>query len=112
MLTDRQPDAPPVTVELRTGDQPIVLETRDGTIHTRLGPAERADATITGPPKPILGLLLGLLELADAKQPASTIAATRPSSTGSADRRQRSRVRSRTDSALVTSGAESFNHRG
>ncbi|MDA0160830.1 helix-turn-helix transcriptional regulator [Solirubrobacter ginsenosidimutans] len=67
MLTDRTPDAPPVTVELRTGDQPIVIETRDGTIHTRLGPAESADATLTGPPKPILGLLLGLLGPADAK---------------------------------------------
>jgi DNA-binding HxlR family transcriptional regulator len=67
MLTDRQPDAPPVTVELRTGDQPIVIETRDGTIHTRLGPADSADATLTGPPKPIMGLLLGLLQTADAK---------------------------------------------
>jgi DNA-binding HxlR family transcriptional regulator len=67
MLTDRQPDASPVTVELRTGDQPIVIETRDGTIHTRLGPAESADATLTGPPKPIMGLLLGLLRPGDAK---------------------------------------------
>jgi hypothetical protein len=47
MLTDREPDASPVTVELRTGDQPIVIETRDGTIRTRLGPAESADATLT-----------------------------------------------------------------
>jgi DNA-binding HxlR family transcriptional regulator len=67
MLTDRQPDASPVTIELQTGDQPIVIETRDGTIHTRLGPAESADATLTGPPRPILGLLLGMLEPADAK---------------------------------------------
>jgi DNA-binding HxlR family transcriptional regulator len=67
MLTDRQPDASPVTVELQTGDQPIVIETRDGTIHTRLGPADSADATLTGPPTPILGLLLGLLQPADAK---------------------------------------------
>jgi DNA-binding HxlR family transcriptional regulator len=67
MLTDRQPDASPVTVELQTGDQPIVIETRDGAIHTRLGPADSADATLTGPPKPILGLLLGLLGAADAK---------------------------------------------
>jgi DNA-binding HxlR family transcriptional regulator len=66
MLADRQPEAPPVTLELQTGDQPIVLETRDGTIHTRLGPTENADVTLTGPPKPILGLLLGLRELADA----------------------------------------------
>jgi DNA-binding HxlR family transcriptional regulator len=67
MLTDRQPNASPVTVALHTGDQPIVIETRDGTIHTRLGPSDSADATLTGPPKPILGLLLGLLELADAE---------------------------------------------
>jgi hypothetical protein len=65
MLTDRQPDASPVTLELQTGDQPIVIETHDGAIHTRLGPAE--DATLTGAPKPILGLLLGLLQLAHAK---------------------------------------------
>jgi DNA-binding HxlR family transcriptional regulator len=67
MLTDREPDASPVTVELRTGDQPIVIETRDGAIHARLGPADSADATLTGPPTPILGLLLGLLGPADAK---------------------------------------------
>jgi DNA-binding HxlR family transcriptional regulator len=67
MLTDRQPDASPVTLELQTGDQPIVLETRDGAIHSRTGPVESPDATLAGPPKPILGLLLGRLELADAK---------------------------------------------
>jgi DNA-binding HxlR family transcriptional regulator len=67
MLTDRQPNAPTVTVELHTGDQPIVIETRDGTIHTRLGPADSPDATLTGPPAPIMGLLLGLLQPADAK---------------------------------------------
>jgi hypothetical protein len=55
-----------VTVQLETGDQPIVIETRAGTIHTRLGPADSADATITGPPKPIMALLLGMLQPADA----------------------------------------------
>jgi DNA-binding HxlR family transcriptional regulator len=67
MLTDRQPDAPPVTVELRIGDEPIVMETRDGAIHTRLGPADSPDATLTGPPRPVLGLLLGLLPRAEGK---------------------------------------------
>jgi hypothetical protein len=67
MLTDRQPDGPPVTIELGTGDQPIVIETRDGVIHTRLGPADGADVMLTGPRKPILGLLLGLLRPADAE---------------------------------------------
>jgi hypothetical protein len=44
-----------------------VVETHDGAIRTRLGPADNPDATLAGPPKPVLGLLLGLLELAHAK---------------------------------------------
>jgi DNA-binding HxlR family transcriptional regulator len=67
MLTDRQPDAAPVTLGLQTGDQPITVEIGDGLIRTRLGRGESADATLAGPPNPIMGLLLGLLELADAK---------------------------------------------
>jgi DNA-binding HxlR family transcriptional regulator len=67
MLTDRQPDASPVTLELRTGDQPIVITTGDGAIRTRLGPADQPDAALAGPPMAILGLLLGLLALGDAK---------------------------------------------
>jgi DNA-binding HxlR family transcriptional regulator len=67
MLSDSRPDASPVTIELQTGDQPMVIEARDGAIQTRLGADENADATLSGPPRPIMGLLLGLLELADAK---------------------------------------------
>jgi DNA-binding HxlR family transcriptional regulator len=67
MLTDRRPDGSPATVELQTGDHPIVIEARDGTIHVRLGSADSADATLIGPPKQIMGLLLGLLQPADAK---------------------------------------------
>jgi DNA-binding HxlR family transcriptional regulator len=67
MLVDRRPDASPVTIELQTGDQPIVIETRDGAIQTRLGGDENADVTISGPARPIMGLLLGRLELAAAK---------------------------------------------
>lgn len=67
MLADHQPDAPPVSVELRTGDQPIVIEAHNGVIHTQLGPADEPDATLAGPPQPIMGLLLGSLEIADAE---------------------------------------------
>jgi DNA-binding HxlR family transcriptional regulator len=67
MLTDRQPDAPPATLELQTGDQPIAIELRDGAIQTHLGATDNPDATIAGPPRPIMGLLLGSLHLADAK---------------------------------------------
>jgi DNA-binding HxlR family transcriptional regulator len=67
MLTDRRPDEAAVTIQLLTGDQPIAIEAADGAIHTRLGQADDADATLAGPPMPILGLLLGRLQLSDAK---------------------------------------------
>ena len=70
MLIDHQPDAPPLTIQLQTGDQPIVIETRDGTIHARVGAADNPDATLTGPARPIMGLLLGLLEATEAKASA------------------------------------------
>ena len=67
MLSDRRPDASPVTVELQIGDEPIVIEASGGAINTRLGPADHPDVTLTGPPTPIMGLLLGLVQPADAK---------------------------------------------
>jgi DNA-binding HxlR family transcriptional regulator len=67
MLTDRTPAVPPVTIALRTGDQPIVIEVNGGVVRTRLGAAESADLTLAGAPKPILGVLFGLIELADAQ---------------------------------------------
>jgi DNA-binding HxlR family transcriptional regulator len=66
LLTDRRPGAPPVSVAIDTGEQPIVVQTGDGTIHTHLGAADDADLTLTGEPRPIMGLLLGLLDLAAA----------------------------------------------
>ena len=67
MLVDRRPDAPSVTLALQTGDQPITIELRDGAVRAHLGSTDRPDATLAGPPRPIMGLLLGLLELDDAK---------------------------------------------
>jgi DNA-binding HxlR family transcriptional regulator len=67
ILTDGQPDASPITLELQTGDQPIAIEARNGAIHTRLGTSVKPDATVTGPPKPSMALVLGLLGLDDAR---------------------------------------------
>jgi DNA-binding HxlR family transcriptional regulator len=61
-LTDHSPEQPPIDIELRTGDQPIVIQTSDGAIRATLGAASDPDATLTGEPRPIMGLLLGLLE--------------------------------------------------
>src|SRR4051812_2360881 len=67
MLSDRQPEGSPFTVELQTADQPIVIESAGGELRTRLAPAQDPDATLAGPARPILGLLLGLVELGDAE---------------------------------------------
>jgi len=68
MLTDRRPKRPPVTVELRIGDEPIVIQTVDGRVRTSLGPAPApADLVLTGAERPVLGLVLGITDLAGAQ---------------------------------------------
>jgi DNA-binding HxlR family transcriptional regulator len=72
MLTDRDPDAGAMTVLVDVGEEPIVIETRDGGIGARVRAAgdtdaSGADATLRGEPRPVLGLLLGRLDLKGAK---------------------------------------------
>jgi DNA-binding HxlR family transcriptional regulator len=62
-LADHAPECPPVTIEIRTGDQPITIETVDGEIRVRPGPAAAADATITATPTLVVGLLTGKFDL-------------------------------------------------
>jgi DNA-binding HxlR family transcriptional regulator len=66
-LTDRTPDEPPITIELRTSEEPMLIETVDGGARARSGPAEDPDAVLAGPPQLVLGALTGMLDLADAK---------------------------------------------
>jgi DNA-binding HxlR family transcriptional regulator len=51
MLADHEPDAPPMSVEVQTGDQPIVIEAHSGGIHTRLADAKARGITCRGDPK-------------------------------------------------------------
>jgi DNA-binding HxlR family transcriptional regulator len=66
-LADRFPDRPPVTIELRAGEQAMTLETADGEIETRLGSAEDPDAVLSGDPRLVIGVLAGELDLAEAR---------------------------------------------
>ncbi len=66
-LSDHEPDRPPITVELRTGDQPLTLTTREGLIEARPGAAESPDIVLDGPPQLIVAVLLGTLELGQAQ---------------------------------------------
>ena len=66
-LVDKSPSDPPITIEIRTGDEPMVVETIDGKVRTRRGTAQKPDAVLTARPGLILGLLAGRLDMAEAK---------------------------------------------
>jgi len=68
LFADADPEQPPVTVELRTGDQPVVVETDDGAIRVHAGSAEHPDAVVTGDPEAVIGLLRGQFDLRAAKR--------------------------------------------
>jgi DNA-binding HxlR family transcriptional regulator len=67
MVSDRRPSGKPVTLELRTGDGPIVIAAAGGETKVTLGAASDPDAALTGPERPILGLLFGILDRAGAE---------------------------------------------
>ena len=67
LVTDRTPDEPPVTTELRTGEEAITIEARDGEVHTHPGPAEKPDLILTGPPQVLVGVFTGQLDLTTAR---------------------------------------------
>jgi DNA-binding HxlR family transcriptional regulator len=73
MLGDRRTDGDPVTLELRLGDGPIVLTAADGGVTLSLGAASDPDAALAGPPRPIMGLLLGYLDLGAAEAMGVTV---------------------------------------
>ena len=65
-LHDRDPDGPPVSIELRTASSPAVIEISGGSAHTRLGTAAAPDLILQGEPQLILALLAGRLTAAEA----------------------------------------------
>jgi DNA-binding HxlR family transcriptional regulator len=67
-LTDSTPDGPPVTIEIRTGDQPLIVETIDGGVGVRIGTAEDPDVVLAGPPDAVLGVLQSRLGIAEARR--------------------------------------------
>jgi DNA-binding HxlR family transcriptional regulator len=67
-LEDKTPGEPPVAIEIRTGDEPMVVETVDGKVRTRRGTAPNPEAVLTGRPGLVLGLLSGRLGLPEGKR--------------------------------------------
>jgi DNA-binding HxlR family transcriptional regulator len=65
-LHDRDPDGPPVTIELRTADRPAVIEVSGGSVTTRPGPAADPDLILQGTAPLILGALSAHLTIGEA----------------------------------------------
>jgi DNA-binding HxlR family transcriptional regulator len=68
-LVDRAPSRPPVTIEVRTGDQPIIVDVGGGDVRVRRGSAdEHADLVVSGPPDAVLATLLGRVQPTAARR--------------------------------------------
>jgi DNA-binding HxlR family transcriptional regulator len=67
LLADVAPDEPPVTLELRAGEQTLQLQAAAGVVRTPAEPAEHPDAVLSGSPQVIVRALFGGLDLAKAR---------------------------------------------
>jgi DNA-binding HxlR family transcriptional regulator len=66
-LRDNTPRKPPATLEVRAGEEPITISARSGAVHIQLGSSENPDAVLSGKPDIVLALLIGRLELSQAR---------------------------------------------
>lgn len=67
-LHDRDPDGPPVAIELRTTGRPAVIEVSGGSVRTRLGTTPAPDLVLRGTPQVILGLISAHLTPSQAQE--------------------------------------------
>jgi DNA-binding HxlR family transcriptional regulator len=61
--SDADPDGPPAVIQLIADGEAAVIELGDGQVRTRLGKAADPDLTLDGPPRAVLGLAAGLVDL-------------------------------------------------
>lgn len=62
-LRDHDPNRPPITIELRSGDEPITIEAAEGSIRTHVGSVGHPDAVLTGPPAALVAVLTGSMDI-------------------------------------------------
>lgn len=65
-LADREPQRPASTVEVRAGDQTVVIQAAAGEVSMRLGADPNPDAVLTASPPEILSLMSGAVTLRQA----------------------------------------------
>jgi DNA-binding HxlR family transcriptional regulator len=65
-LADQAPELPPVSIELRAGDEPMTVETVAGEVRARPGATDDPDLVLSGTPQLVLAVLVGRMELDEA----------------------------------------------
>jgi DNA-binding HxlR family transcriptional regulator/putative sterol carrier protein len=68
LFTDTAADGPPITIELRTGNESMVVEAAGGVVRAHPGTPEAPDAVVTGEPDVVVGLLTGRFDLRAARR--------------------------------------------
>jgi DNA-binding HxlR family transcriptional regulator len=66
-VTDVDPEAPPATIQVLADGAPVVIAIDGGRVETRVGRIEDPDLELTGPPRAVLGLLTGVLDVEGAR---------------------------------------------
>jgi DNA-binding HxlR family transcriptional regulator len=61
--TDADPDAPPAVIQLIASGTSAVVEIGGGQVRTRVGRAQDPDLVLDGPPRAVLGLLTGVVDV-------------------------------------------------
>jgi len=75
-LEDQDPGGPDLSIELRTGSRPVVIEVSGGSVRTHFGadpPTPSPDLVLQGAPRLILGLLSAYLTPAQAQDRGLTV---------------------------------------
>jgi hypothetical protein len=65
-LADRHPDRQPSTVEVRAGDEVVLIDASGGDVSMRLGGDPDSDAVLSASPPEILSLMSGAVTLPQA----------------------------------------------
>jgi DNA-binding HxlR family transcriptional regulator len=71
--TDADPGAPRAVIQLIASGEQAVIEIGEGQVTTRTGRAADPDLVLDGPPRVILGLLTGMLDIHGATQLGLTV---------------------------------------
>jgi DNA-binding HxlR family transcriptional regulator len=67
-LADHTPDEPAATIEVRTGDESLVIEAANGKVRAHVGSTDQPDAVLAGSHPMVLGVLAGRIDLGTARR--------------------------------------------